>query len=339
MYTEDDALPSQNAHTPSDPHLGRLTATHIPPPHTARSIARYILKKEGIHDVNRGQIYADVADESPLDPTKRMTILNGIGPGSRPENAIAVVLTGSGNEPLANSPVSPTSPQTYASPPTQQYGYPSSQAHMSPSQSYTSPTQQYTVPAVQLPMIQQPYQPVQVAPLAPSRHVSLTHSSRGPPVPNKEPSSTQPIAMQYSNPNQTPTPAQYSPPDMSSLSVSPRSQDRSSFETDSTYSYNPSSPYLPFPPVLPPVLIIHYYSIAENIILETVWKEFSEARRGAAACTGYFAIPYSITRSTESGNELLRDEESVSSRGSDACEEDQNQHGRGNGYSPRYSTT
>lgn len=108
IYTEDDALPIKNAIFPDDPYLGHTVSSRIPPPHIAKNIARYILKREDIgdaFDTSRSQIFADVADETPLDSMGRMAILTGIGPGSKPNLPIAVVLPRKENDDAALSPI------------------------------------------------------------------------------------------------------------------------------------------------------------------------------------------------------------------------------------------
>ena len=92
IYAEDGAIPSNTAATPGDPFLGRIKVRSVPPPRTAKTVKRYIAKSENIKDRGSTSLFLTSYSKSPMDDTQKIiTILNGTGPGSTPQEPLALV--------------------------------------------------------------------------------------------------------------------------------------------------------------------------------------------------------------------------------------------------------
>ena len=91
MYAEDGAIPSKTALAPGDPFLGRIKATSVPPPRTAKAVKRSIAKVENIKDRESTTLFLKLYSQSPMDDADKITILNDTGPGSTPQEPLALV--------------------------------------------------------------------------------------------------------------------------------------------------------------------------------------------------------------------------------------------------------
>jgi hypothetical protein len=94
VYTENGARPSKQSVKFHDPHLGRVWAKQVTPPHTVASLKRCICEVEEISQSAciRGKLFDTTSSESPLSDGP-ISILTGDGPGSTPEEPIALFLT------------------------------------------------------------------------------------------------------------------------------------------------------------------------------------------------------------------------------------------------------
>ena len=92
IYAEDGALPTNTAVAPSDPFLGRIKVRSVPPPRTAKIVKRYIAKLENIKDRGSTSLFLTSYSKSPIDDAEKIiTNLNGTGPGSTPQESLALV--------------------------------------------------------------------------------------------------------------------------------------------------------------------------------------------------------------------------------------------------------
>jgi len=89
MFMESEPIPPRRAEYPGD-HLGRIPATSVTPPHTVNSLKRCITEAEGIINVPRCDLYADLNSESRMNQGP-ISIIAADSLGSTPETAIALV--------------------------------------------------------------------------------------------------------------------------------------------------------------------------------------------------------------------------------------------------------
>ena len=98
IYAEDGALPSNTPVSPGDPFLGHIKIGSVPPPRTARTVKRCIANMENIKDRERTSLFLTSYSQSPMDDSDKVTILNGTGPGSTPQEPLALVAKMSDSE-------------------------------------------------------------------------------------------------------------------------------------------------------------------------------------------------------------------------------------------------
>ena len=93
IYAEDGAIPSKTPATSGDPFLGRFKARYVPPPHTVNAIKLRIAKAEDINlnDPTSLSLFLTPYNQSPMNDTDKVTILNRTGPGSTPQEPLALV--------------------------------------------------------------------------------------------------------------------------------------------------------------------------------------------------------------------------------------------------------
>jgi hypothetical protein len=70
----------------------------VPPPRTAKVVKRSIANVENINDRERTSLFLTPFSESPMDDAHKITILNGTGPGSTPQEPLGLVAKMSGSE-------------------------------------------------------------------------------------------------------------------------------------------------------------------------------------------------------------------------------------------------
>jgi hypothetical protein len=97
IYAEDGVIPSKTSATPDDVCLGRINAKFVPPPHNVNSLKRRLAKAENIDYRTRTSLFLTPYSQSPMDDAGKVSILNRTGPGSLPQEPLALVamLTGS----------------------------------------------------------------------------------------------------------------------------------------------------------------------------------------------------------------------------------------------------
>lgn len=89
IYTADGAVQSKHSFYTHDLSLGRINANWVAPPHTAASIKRHLCKEEQLDDHITATLF-DISCSSPLDDGTQISIRTGDGPGSNPEEPLAL---------------------------------------------------------------------------------------------------------------------------------------------------------------------------------------------------------------------------------------------------------
>jgi hypothetical protein len=91
VYAEDGAIPSRNSATADDPFLGRIKANSIAPPHTVTSLKRCLAKFEAINDDAIIGLFLTPSSQSPMNSAGKVSLSSGTGPGSIPQEPLALV--------------------------------------------------------------------------------------------------------------------------------------------------------------------------------------------------------------------------------------------------------
>ena len=85
-------MPSKTPVSPGDAFIGRIEVGSVPPPRTAKIVKRYIAKLENIQDRGGTSLFLTSYSKSPIDDSEKViTILNGTGPGTTPQEPLALV--------------------------------------------------------------------------------------------------------------------------------------------------------------------------------------------------------------------------------------------------------
>jgi hypothetical protein len=90
IYAEDGVIPSKTSATPSDYFLGRIKVTSVPPPHNANSLKRALAKVENVN-ITHTYLFITPYDPSPMEDSLKVTIFSNTGPGSLPQEPLALV--------------------------------------------------------------------------------------------------------------------------------------------------------------------------------------------------------------------------------------------------------
>ncbi|KAF7299989.1 hypothetical protein MKEN_01321000 [Mycena kentingensis (nom. inval.)] len=92
VYTPDGALTALTAYDPSNPFVGRVKSSSVPPPHNALSIKRRLGEAEGICSAEKGALYATCFSSAQLQDG---FIAGRLGQdlGATPETALGLVVT------------------------------------------------------------------------------------------------------------------------------------------------------------------------------------------------------------------------------------------------------
>ena len=98
MYAGDGAIPLKTPVTPGDPFLGRIKDISVPPPRIVKIVKCSIATVENIKDGECTSLFLTPNSESPMDDAERIIILNGTGPGSTPQEPLALVANMSDSE-------------------------------------------------------------------------------------------------------------------------------------------------------------------------------------------------------------------------------------------------
>ncbi|KAJ7089536.1 hypothetical protein C8R44DRAFT_892231 [Mycena epipterygia] len=92
VYTPERAIRSLDAFHPKDSFLGRIDVTRIPPPHTVATLSQCLANAEKLsYQHVYPLIFLTAASQYSMPGTQKISIL-GRGPGSVPEEALALVL-------------------------------------------------------------------------------------------------------------------------------------------------------------------------------------------------------------------------------------------------------
>ena len=98
IYAEDGAIPSKIPVTPSNPFIGRIKAKSLPPPRIAETVKCGIATFENIKDGESASLFLTPYSESPMGDADKVIILGGTGPGSTPQEPLALVAKMSDSE-------------------------------------------------------------------------------------------------------------------------------------------------------------------------------------------------------------------------------------------------
>ena len=98
IYAEDGAIASKTPAAPSDPFLGRIKARSVPPPHTVKAVKHSIAKVEDIKDPTSATLFLTIYSQSPMGDADKVAILKRSGPGSTPQEPLALVAKMSDSE-------------------------------------------------------------------------------------------------------------------------------------------------------------------------------------------------------------------------------------------------
>ena len=98
IYAEDGAILSKKSATPGDPFLGRIKARSVPPPHIVKAVKRSIARVEDIKDPTNTSLFLTPYSESPMGDADKISILSRSGPGSMPQEPLALVAKMSDSE-------------------------------------------------------------------------------------------------------------------------------------------------------------------------------------------------------------------------------------------------
>jgi hypothetical protein len=93
VYAEDGAIPSKTPVAPGYPFLGRIQVKSVSPPRNLNAVKSRIIKVENIRvkDGERTCLFLTPYSQSPMDGADKVSFLNGTGPGSTPQEPLALV--------------------------------------------------------------------------------------------------------------------------------------------------------------------------------------------------------------------------------------------------------
>jgi hypothetical protein len=92
IYAEDGAIPSKAPVDSGNPFLGRIKARSVAPPHTVQNVKSSIANVEDIKDRTiTTTLFLTPHSQSPMNDAEEITIVNRTGPGSMPQEPLALV--------------------------------------------------------------------------------------------------------------------------------------------------------------------------------------------------------------------------------------------------------
>jgi hypothetical protein len=94
LYADDCELPSKVAIDPEEPSLGRIRVDSVAPPRSLTSIKLCISRVERTPALVNANLFEDTSCDTPLKEGHHNTILRTDGPGSSPNEPMAIVLMG-----------------------------------------------------------------------------------------------------------------------------------------------------------------------------------------------------------------------------------------------------
>ena len=98
IYADDGAIPSKTPVSPGDPFLGRIKIKSVPPPRTAKAVKFSIGNVEGIKDRKSTSLFLTPFNQSPMGDAEKIVVPNLTGPGSIPQEPVALVAKMSDSE-------------------------------------------------------------------------------------------------------------------------------------------------------------------------------------------------------------------------------------------------
>lgn len=90
IYTEEGNLGLTNAFSASDPYLGRIGATLVPPPHVASSVKRCLAKLENIDIHTDTSLFLTPSSEHSMEDSAQVAVLKPGGPGSNSQEPLVL---------------------------------------------------------------------------------------------------------------------------------------------------------------------------------------------------------------------------------------------------------
>ena len=91
VYAEDGAIPTFRPVYSDDPYLGRIKATMVALPHTARSLRRCLSSIEHIDPNAPTRLFIAASSQTPMQDAGRVSILANPGPGCTPNEPMVLV--------------------------------------------------------------------------------------------------------------------------------------------------------------------------------------------------------------------------------------------------------
>jgi hypothetical protein len=105
LYTLAGAVPSRNRVFSNSQYIGRIDAACVAPPHTAESIKRCVASHEDIIDYRCLALFEALSSKTPIRNEDYVPILVGTGPGSTPQEPMALVVVDASDLVNANNSI------------------------------------------------------------------------------------------------------------------------------------------------------------------------------------------------------------------------------------------
>src|ERR1700722_8453703 len=104
IYTQDGAVISKSSAQCDDPSMGCILGRSVAPPHTVASLKKRLCNVEGIADQSCVELFLSCAAKSSVCDDTRLSLLRGTGPGSLPQEPMALVVSNEESEPFNDPP-------------------------------------------------------------------------------------------------------------------------------------------------------------------------------------------------------------------------------------------
>jgi len=101
----DGPIRTKNTVYSDDPHLGRIPAQHITPPHTAINLKHSLSGAENIDEDITTSLFCSASSQTPMDDNGRVSILTYPSPGCTPHEPMVLVAT------ISSSPLEEYAPR------------------------------------------------------------------------------------------------------------------------------------------------------------------------------------------------------------------------------------
>ena len=121
VYAEDGAIPSFRPVYSDDPYRGRIKATMVALPHTARSLRRCLSSIEHIDRNTPTRLFIATSSQTPMKDAGRVSILANPGPGCTPNEPMVLVANISGPPADRNPELNRLPPEEHPTPFMTQY--------------------------------------------------------------------------------------------------------------------------------------------------------------------------------------------------------------------------